>query len=242
MADYKVVSSDFVNLHITTSTDESSFSEKRFAKDISIIDLKAKLELITGGSCATMQIEVYDKENSLVCFLSDDTAMLGSYPLENGMRLHVVDKFNIRNELDFENVEKYEMPPEHYANRTDTVRAFLLKNKLGQYNEEYAKKKQQELEQEQKHFDSIIVGLRCKVSVPAQPTKLGQVLFKGNVEELSGQWIGVKYDEPLGKHDGTYKGKEYFKCLPKYGSFVKPHYVSCGDFPAEIYDLDEEEI
>ncbi|KAK4881609.1 hypothetical protein RN001_004928 [Aquatica leii] len=242
MADYRVVTSDFVNLHISTSNDESSFNEKRFPKDITISELKAKLELITGGNCTTMQVEAYDKEDKLVCYLSDENALLGSYPLDNGMRLHVIDKFCVRNELDFENVEKYEMAPEMYAQRTDTVRAFLLKNKLGQYNEEYAKKKQQEQEEEEKHFDSIIVGSRCKVTVLNQPTKLGVVLYKGPVEQLSGQWVGVKYDEPLGKHDGTFKGKQYFKCPPKYGSFVKPSYVTTGDFPEEIFDFEEEEI
>lgn len=80
-----------------------------------------------------MQIEAYDKDNKLVCALSDDSSLLGSYPLENGMRLHIVDKFSIRNELDFGKVEKYEMPPDIYAKRSDSVRSFLVKNKLGKY-------------------------------------------------------------------------------------------------------------
>lgn len=40
MADFKVITSDFVNLHISTSKDEISFSEKRFPKDLTISDLK----------------------------------------------------------------------------------------------------------------------------------------------------------------------------------------------------------
>lgn len=98
-----------------------------------ISNFQAKLELITGGSCTTMQIEAYTKDNKLVCNLSDDTALLGTYPLENGMRLHIIDKFSIRNELDFGNVEKYELPEEIYAKKTDSVRAFLAKNKLGMF-------------------------------------------------------------------------------------------------------------
>lgn len=42
MADYKVITSDFVNLHISTSKDDMFFSEKRFPKDITISDLKVK--------------------------------------------------------------------------------------------------------------------------------------------------------------------------------------------------------
>lgn len=40
MADYRVITSDFVNLHISTSKDDISFSEKRFMKDITVSDLK----------------------------------------------------------------------------------------------------------------------------------------------------------------------------------------------------------
>ena len=43
MADYKVLTSDFVNLHVTTSKNDVSFNEKRFPKDITISDLKVEL-------------------------------------------------------------------------------------------------------------------------------------------------------------------------------------------------------
>lgn len=239
MADYKVVTSDFVNLQISTSNQDATFNERRFPKDITISNLKGKLELITGGSCSSMQVQAYDKDNKFVCSLADDSNLLGSYPLDNGMRLHVVDNFSIKNELEFENVEKYEMAPEMYAKRTDTVKAFLIKNKIGQYNEDYNKKKEKAQEEEKELIKAIDVGSRCKVNTSNALAKLGVVLYKGLVEGLSGHWIGVKYDEPLGKNDGSYKDKEYFKCPPNYGAFVKPQNVLCGDFPEESYDLDE---
>lgn len=34
------------------------------------------------------------------------------------------------------------------------------------------------------------------------PHRLGTVMYSGTVEGLAGYWIGVKYDEPLGKNDG----------------------------------------
>ena len=46
-----------------------------------------------------------------------------------------------------------------------------------------------------------------------------------------GSWVGVEYDEPVGKNDGTVEGTRYFSCLAGYGGFVRPSLVSPGDFP-----------
>lgn len=40
MADFQIITSDFVTVHISTSTNDILFSEKRFAKDITVSDLK----------------------------------------------------------------------------------------------------------------------------------------------------------------------------------------------------------
>lgn len=47
------------------------------------------MELQTGGNAATMQLELYDDENQLIAKLADSERVLGSYPVENGMRVHV---------------------------------------------------------------------------------------------------------------------------------------------------------
>ncbi|CAG9861626.1 unnamed protein product [Phyllotreta striolata] len=240
MADYKVITSDFVNLQISTSKNDISFNEKRFPKDITITNLKAKLELITGGSCNTMQLQAYTKDNKLLCSMDDDEACLGSFPLEDGMRIHVVDNFLMRSELEFENIPKFELSNDEYEKKDDTVKSFLMKNKLGKYSANFNKKKETAEEEEKNLIDQMTVGCRCKVSVQSAPDRLGTVMYTGRVEGLAGFWVGVKYDEPLGKNNGTLKDKKYFECPDKYGAFVKPQNVTTGDFPEEDYDLNEE--
>jgi len=47
--------------------------------------------MVTGAAASDMHIEVYTQDNVLVCVLSDNNALLGSYPVDPGMRLHVSD-------------------------------------------------------------------------------------------------------------------------------------------------------
>lgn len=61
----------------------------------------------------------------------------------------------------------------------------MKRRQLGQYNEEEMAKKKAELaaqEEEQKvAAEAITVGSRCQVQIPNRPTKLGTVMFVGNV-------------------------------------------------------------
>jgi tubulin-folding cofactor B len=92
----------------------------------------------------------------------------------------------------------------------------------------------------------IQVGMRCQVR-PGD--RRGTVAFVGQVPELGngGYWVGVVFDEPVGKTDGTTKnGKKYFDTPGLgYGGFVLGKNVQVGDFPVrdimEELDTDEED-
>lgn len=158
---------------------------------------------MTGGDSNTMQLEIYSKENAHICKLDNNEALLGSYPINDGMRLHVIDKFVMKNEMEFANVPKFELSNEEYSSKKDTVRAYLMRNKQGHYSEDIIKKKEKQEEMEKQLAGKITVGSRCRVTVQNAPTRLGTVMYVGLVEGLNGHWVGVKYDEPLGKNDGT---------------------------------------
>ena len=87
------------------------------------------------------------------------------------------------------------------------------------------------------------VGMRCEA---APGGRRGEIMFVGEVEGLAGggHWVGVKFDEPVGKHNGTVKGKKLFECGDKYGAVVRPHLVKVGDYPerglSDLEDSDEE--
>ncbi|XP_070761838.1 tubulin-folding cofactor B [Enoplosus armatus] len=239
-----VVTNPTVNVRLTSTI--SSFEvQRRFNRGISIAELKGKLEMVVGATASCMDLELFTVSDKFLQKMDDNEALLGSYPVDDDCRIHVIDRSGgqMGEFTDVSKVEKFELSDDAYENRTDTARSFMKKHRVGHFNEEEMAKKKAELaarEEEQKAAaDAISVGSRCKVQVTGQPTKLGTVLYVGTTDFKPGYWVGVKYDEPLGKHNGSVEGKQYFECENKYGGFVKPLSVIVGDFPEEDYGLDE---
>jgi len=114
----------------------------------------------------------------------------------------------LKNEFeDTSKVEKFNISEEEYSKRSDTVKAFLLKNKMGKYNAEEMEVRESAKRREEEAQDAaaaaLVVGQRCQVQVPSQPSRRGIIAYVGLVEFASGTWVGVQYDEPLGKNNGT---------------------------------------
>lgn len=160
------------------------------------------LEIVTGGNSATMNLELYSGDKLITIFNNND-ALLGSYPIEDGMRVHVIDNFLFISE----NVEKFELTDQQYSEKQDTLKNFLLKNKLGKYDEVEMKKIEEKKiaaqKEEQRLADLMTVGARCEVLLKGNPRRIGTIMYKGELDGKKGLFIGVKFDEPLGVNDGS---------------------------------------
>ena len=90
--------------------------------------------------------------------------------------------------------------------------------------------------------EASIQGISLEDRCQVEPGKRrGVVRYLGHVPELGpGYWVGVVFDEPVGKTDGsTPTGTRYFEALPKHGGFIRAKNIQVGDFPER--DLFDEE-
>lgn len=241
----------YVDLYVAVSRDNiNRLNVKRFKTNLTINDLKFRLEMYSGREASNMTITLLDGDKQDKCKLTDDDRTLDSYHVSAGDILLVEGPNYV--EFDNNSDERFQLTDEQYEKRKGTLREYFVKNKVGKFNPDYVNKTVAELEvlNEEKHkrmqrdeksFESINVGERCEVNIPEKTVVRGTVMYKGKIKSHDGLWIGVQYDEPVGKNDGSSDGIKYFQAAQKYGDFVRPSYVTTGDFP-EICELDDQEF
>lgn len=251
-----------VLMMVTHSNLKANFMELRFDRYMTVDKLKNKLQTHVGTNASAMQLSLKDWDGNLVAHMNDDSRMLGYYSPEDGYVIHIVDmdpnSASANGWLeDVSKVDKYMMSDEDYNKREGTYRQWkeeqlrkdptwtlekAMAEKRGEtYVPPKAKIEDEDLMAEE--AKGIEVGMRCEVTPGA---KRGEVKFVGkDVQGLPlGWWVGVQFDEPLGKNDGTVKGVRYFECMDGYGSFQRPDKVAVGDYPEEDdpFAEDEDEI
>ncbi|TKY60575.1 Tubulin-folding cofactor B [Spatholobus suberectus] len=212
-------------LRVTHSNIKTFSDDIRFSLQLTVEGVKEKLWKKCGTSVNSMQLELYDDARNKIADLSDNSKPLGFYSPLDGFRLHVVDldptSISSGGWLeDTSLVEKYKISEEAYNKRQDTFR---------KYKEKFTSQIPPTVEAKipdtcmEDLSANIKVGSRCEVEPGA---KRGVVKFVGRAESLgAGFWVGVQYDEPLGKHDGMVKGVRYFECPPSHGGMVRPEKV-----------------
>ncbi|THU85488.1 hypothetical protein K435DRAFT_764160 [Dendrothele bispora CBS 962.96] len=216
-------------------------SERRYDAHTTVEQLKGKLELVTGIPTSSQSISVLNSEEDprVVANLSDDSKPLGYYGLRDWQVLKVDDlnpSISFTGQLtDVSQVDKFEISDAEYAKRQDSVLVYKQRHKVGRFAPKT------DTPSPTVSVD-IPIGSRCEVeSTEPGLSKRGTVRFVGQTKFApSGVWVGVEYDEPFGKNDGSVQGERYFTCKPNYGSFVRPEKVKVGDYPELELDLDEE--
>ncbi|XP_020532175.1 tubulin-folding cofactor B isoform X2 [Amborella trichopoda] len=195
-----VPADETVVLHVTHSNLKSFSTDMRFPLQTTVEAAKERLWKKCGTSVDSMCLELYDVNGIKVCDLTDNMSPLGVFSPQDGYRMHVIDldpsSVTAGGWLeDTSLVEKYSISEDAYDKLGGTFRKF--KEKLASekpsanivtdnYMEDLCK--------------TIKVGDRCEVE-PGE--KRGVVKFVGKAGTLApGFWVGVQYDEPLGKHDG----------------------------------------
>eukprot|EP00297_Palpitomonas_bilix_P011230 CAMPEP_0113899418 /NCGR_PEP_ID=MMETSP0780_2-20120614/20014_1 /TAXON_ID=652834 /ORGANISM="Palpitomonas bilix" /LENGTH=272 /DNA_ID=CAMNT_0000891571 /DNA_START=184 /DNA_END=1002 /DNA_ORIENTATION=- /assembly_acc=CAM_ASM_000599 len=240
-----------VFFHITHSNLQAKFMEIRLDLHMTIASVKEKIRNHTGTAVQHMDLVLKDQSNKPLVELNDDTKMLGFYSPQNGYYIHVIDNdphsLSKKGGLDdVSQVKKYTMSDEEYDKRENTYKKYKEKMRetdpTWTLQKEIAKRNGQPIpetindpEFQKDEAEAIAVGKRCQV-YPGD--RRGEVMYVGKVEGLPlGYWVGVKYDEPVGKNDGSVRGQRYFECDMKYGAFIRPSNVTVGDFPPEDDEL-----
>lgn len=261
---YARLGEDTVMVTVTHSNLNQKHVDLRFDLHTTVFDVKKRLALHNGTPPGDQKLYVKDGD-MIVGELDDDTRKIGFYSIQNGQTLHVVDtnpySMSANGGLeDTSLVKKYEMSDEEYNKRKNTLRSYkreMLKkdpnfkfdwSQAGKNGLQGVKGKENQGERTYPGPESVAgmkVGNRCEVNPGA---RRGEIMYLGEVKELlPGHWVGVKFDEPLGKNDGSVKGTRYFQCANRYGGFCRASNLQVGDFPeadlfADLSDSDEDEI
>merc|ERR1711991_373502 len=196
--------------HSVLSPNGGSNNWKLFSKNQTVEDLKKKLERIVGTPPQYMELELRNLDGTVIAKLEQQDQTLDSYNPENGKRLHIVDNDPNQTVLllqDTSQVEKYTMSDESYNERDVTFKKWKEQNTVNSVNEEHR------------------VGAKCIVNGNDGSKREGTIRYIGPVADSSNIYIGVEFGQPLGKNDGSAKGKRYFECKANHGSFLKPPMV-----------------
>ncbi|XP_077248727.1 tubulin folding cofactor B isoform X2 [Tasmannia lanceolata] len=214
----QIPNDESVLLRITHSNLKNFSSDLHFSLQMSVESAKEKLWKKCGTSVDSMSLELYDDAGAKVCDLNDNLRPLGFYSPHDGYRLHIIDldPSSVTSGGWLEDtslVEKYSISEEAYDKLDDTFRKF--KERVASQNPSILEKKIPDNYMEDL-CANIKVGDRCEIEPGG---RRGVVKFVGRAETVApGFWVGIQYDEPLGKHDGIgtcfviFRGKDPITC------------------------------
>lgn len=237
-------------------TSDLTSSERRVSPQWKIGYLIQRLEQITGISAKYQTLQYYPTKTSNEYIIIKDSQLANADQDDKTIselnivaysRIHVLDtdpELTLL-QLDQEDHEGYKMQDDEYAKRADSVLQWKKKEKLGRFDPNFVSQQEAFAKENELLAESIQVGSRCRV-INIEGERRGAVRFVGKIQQLDESenvWVGIEFDEPVGKNDGLIGDLRIFQARPKHGSFVKPKQVEVGDFPElDPFGSDEEEL
>ena len=76
-------------------------------------------------------------------------------------------------------------------------------------------------EEEEAHELQVGDLVEVRGNEGASSVRRGRVRFIGETEFAEGIWVGIEFEGPVGKNDGSVNGKRYFNCPLNHGSFLR---------------------
>lgn len=234
------MSASLVKVNVRHARTGGFVPEKRYALGTTISAIKANLATHFPCPADKMRLSLVDLDGDMLDGDMQDDKPLGYYQCQDGFTIDVVDlqeRAAITDFSDVSTVDKVTISEETYSKREESGRVFRERMVAAQRARMAAQGVEVPVELHQDSYkaaaEHIQVNDRCKVS-PGD--RLGIVKYVGRIAPLKpGFWIGVEFDEPVGKNDGTAGGIRIFPCQALHGGFLRPDQVEVGDFPPEEF-------
>ncbi|KAH3665387.1 hypothetical protein OGAPHI_003571 [Ogataea philodendri] len=216
---------DYISVFVTS---DLTSSERRISLNWTVDHLRQRLEWITGIPGPDQIIYIYRTGNTSErqkIAETDTHNTLTTYSIVPHTRIHVdsKDTNSVVNDLekDFQNnsdsTEHYRITEEKYRKLDNSVLRWKQNNNLGEYDRNYALKRDKYLQENAELSKQFHVGQGCSVLTSSTDTspiseKRGVIRFIGKVEEIDEgfcEWIGIELDNKLGKNDGSIRGSRF---------------------------------
>ncbi|KAF2398172.1 tubulin cofactor B [Trichodelitschia bisporula] len=210
-------------------------AERRVTPSWTISHFKTRLEPVTGipPGCQRLVLRGATGAADVPIEAADEDAVtLERWALAPYAEIYVNDTRPPGARPDFTDVsrvEKFELAPEAYEARTDSVLAWKKKAQLGRFDPNAPSIEAQKVANVEREIEERGIKLGARVRMLPDSDRA--------------PWLGVRLDEPVGRNDGSAGGVKYFDAGgPKGGVFVRPERVEVGDFGVLGLDEGDEEL
>jgi len=127
--------------------------------------------------------------------------------------------------------KKLEKKPEHSPRMIRLQQQLAAHPELGWMCADESQKQQPIVNEE--HMSDLACKMKIGLRVLVDPgERKAEVAFVGKIPDIApGWWVGVHYDDPVGRNDGSVKGLRFFECAQDFGGFLRPDHIHVDPDP-----------